>query len=398
MGVTERKIGIIMNGVTGRMGTHQHLVRSILAIRDQGGLRLPGGEVAMPDPILVGRNEAKLRSIASTHGIHRYTTDLNRTLDSATDSIYFDAQSTPARFSAMREAILRGKHVYCEKPVAGTLAEAMELVRLANVHGVKNGVVMDKLFLPGILKLQRLLDAGFFGRVLSVRGELGYYVFEGDWQGSQRPSWNARKEEGGGIILDMLPHWRYLFEHTFGKMTGVFCLGATQIPERVDERGERFACTAEDSAYSMFQIEGGLTVRMDASWSTRVYRDELLEIQVDGTHGSAIAGLRGCKTQHRVNTPRPVWNPDVPNPLDFYADWQPVPDNREFDNAFKVQWEMFLRHVLVDAPYKYDLLEGAKGVQLAELASQSWEQRRWIDIPALETSKHADRSLAQRDG
>jgi predicted dehydrogenase len=395
--VTERKIGIIMNGVTGRMGMHQHLVRSILSIRNQGGIKLPGGEVAIPDPILVGRNEAKLRSIAAAHGIERYTTDLNRALDSTTDPIYFDAQTTHARFPAMREAIQRGKHVYCEKPVAGTLAEALELARLANAHGVKTGVVMDKLFLPGILKLQRLLNSGFFGRILSVRGEHGYYVFEGDWQEGQRPSWNSRKEEGGGIILDMLPHWRYLFEHTFGKMNAVFCIGAAQIAERVDEDGKRFACTAEDSAYSMFQIEGGLTVRMDASWVARVYRDELLEIQVDGTHGSAVAGLRGCKTQHRVNTPRPVWNPDVPNPLNFYADWQPVPDNREFENAFKVQWEMFLRHVLTDAPYKYDLLEGAKGVQLAELALQSWQERRWIDIAPLAKNKPAEQPLAERN-
>ena len=395
--MSERKIGIIMNGVTGRMGMHQHLVRSILSIRNQGGVKLPGGEVAIPDPILVGRNEGKLRAIAAANGIHRYTTDLNRALDSKTDPIYFDAQTTHARFAAMREAILRGKHVYCEKPVAGTLADALELVRVANDHGVKTGVVMDKLFLPGILKLQRLVDSGFFGRVLSVRGEHGYYVFEGDWQEGQRPSWNSRKEEGGGIILDMLPHWRYLFEHTFGKMTAVFCVGANQIAERVNESGERFACTAEDSAYSTFEIEGGLTVRMDTSWVARVYRDELLEIQVDGTHGSAIAGLRGCKSQHRVNTPRPVWNPDVPNPLDFYADWQPVPDNREFDNAFKIQWEMFLRHVLADAPYKYDFLEGAKGVQLAELATQSWQERRWIDIPALAKSTQADHALAQRD-
>jgi len=395
--VTERKIGIIMNGVTGRMGMHQHLVRSILSIRKQGGVALPGGEVAIPDPILVGRNEAKLRSIAAANGIERYTTDLNRALDSTTDPIYFDAQTTHARFPAMREAIQRGKHVYCEKPVAGTLAEALELARLANVHGVKTGVVMDKLFLPGILKLQRLLNSGFFGRILSVRGEHGYYVFEGDWQEGQRPSWNSRKEEGGGIILDMLPHWRYLFEHTFGNMNAVFCVGANQIAERVDESGKRFACTAEDSAYSMFQIEGGLTVRMDASWVARVYRDELLEIQVDGTHGSAVAGLRGCKTQHRVNTPRPVWNPDVPNPLNFYADWQPVPDNREFDNAFKIQWEMFLRHVLAGAPYKYDFLEGAKGVQLAELALQSWQERRWIDIAPLAKSKPAEQPLAERN-
>lgn len=384
------KIGIIMNGVTGRMGMGQHLIRSILAIRNQGGLKLPGGDVAIPDPILVGRNEEKLRSIASAHGIERYTTDLNSALDSKTDTIYFDAQTTNLRFAAMRGAIARGKHVYCEKPSAGNLTDAMELVCLAGEQGIKSGVVMDKLFLPGMLKLKRLFESGFFGKILSVRGELGYYVFEGDWQDGQRPSWNARKQDGGGIILDMLPHLRYLFDHTFSKINSVFCLAATHIPERVDEYGERFSCTAEDSAYALFQVEDGSIVRMDTSWCIRVHRDELLEIQVDGTHGSAVAGLRGCKSQHRVNTPKPVWNPDVPNPLNFYEDWQEVPNNQEFDNAFKVQWEMFLRHVLVDEPYKYDLLEGAKGVQLAELASQSWKERRWVDVPDISVGKPRD--------
>jgi predicted dehydrogenase len=392
-----QKIGIIMNGVTGRMGMHQHLIRSILAIRNQGGIRLPGGEFAIPDPILVGRNEGKLRAIALANGVERYTTNLDRALDNKADAIYFDAQTTSARFAAVREAILRGKHVYCEKPVAGTFAEAMELVQLANSHGVKTGVVVDKLFLPGILKLKRLLDSGFFGKVLSVSGDHGYFVFEGDWQAGQRPTWNSRKEDGGGIILDMVPHWRYLFEQTFGTMSSVFCMAATHIQERVNESGERFRCTAEDAAYSMYQLESGLIIRMTTSWCTRVYRDELLEVQVDGTHGSAIAGLRGCKTQHRVNTPKPVWNPDVPNPLNFFENWQTVPDNQEFDNAFKVQWEMFLRDVLADAPYQYDLLEGAKGVQLAELSSQSWQERRWIDIPSIAMSMHdakrADHSL-----
>jgi len=392
----ERKVGIIMNGVTGRMGMYQHLIRSILAIRNQGGVKLPGGDIAIPDPILVGRNEAKLRKIASANGVERYTTDLDRALDSKTDTIYFDAQATKMRFPSVREAIVRGKHVYCEKPVTETLADTMELVRLAKSHGVKNGVVMDKLFLPGILKLKRLLDSGFFGRVLVVHGEHGYYVFEGDWQPGQRPSWNSRKEDGGGIILDMFPHWQYLFEQTFGRIESVSCTAATHIPERVDENGERFECTAEDAAYAMFRLEGGLIVRMTTSWCMRVYCDELLEIQVDGTHGSAIAGLRGCKTQHRVNTPKPIWNPDVPNPLNFFEGWQTVPDNQEFDNAFKVQWEMFLRHVLADEPYAYDLLEGAKGVQLAQLATQSWQERRWIDIPPIETyiGDHADHSFA----
>lgn len=373
-----------MNGVTGRMGTNQHLVRSILAIRDQGGLPLEDGTKLWPDPVLVGRNETKLRELAADHGISRWSTDLNACLADPANTIYFDAQTTSQRAPAVHSAILAGKHIYCEKPVADSLAAALDLARLARERGVKHGVVQDKLFLPGIRKLKRLIDSGFFGRILSVRGEFGYWVFEGDGQTAQRPSWNYRQEDGGGIIVDMLCHWRYLLDHTFGAVRRVSCLGATHVPGRWDESGKRYACTADDSAYASFEIEGGIIAQMNSSWTVRVYRDELLTLQVDGTEGSAVAGLRGCKTQHRANTPKPVWNPDVPNPFDFRSHWQDVPDNQEFDNAFKVQWELFLKHVALDTPFVHDLMEGAKGVQLAELALSSWRERRWLDVPALE--------------
>jgi predicted dehydrogenase len=376
-------IGIVMNGVTGRMGLNQHLIRSILAIRRQGGVLLADGSRLMPDPVLVGRDEQKLRVLAETHGIQRYTTDLEGALANPDDTIYFDATLTNLRAPNVRRAIDMGKHVYCEKPLATSTGEALDLAQLADAAGVKHGVVQDKLFLPGIRKLKRLIDAGFFGRILSVRGEFGYWVFEGDWQPAQRPSWNYRKEEGGGIVADMFCHWRYLLDHTFGSVNAVQCLGTTHIPERVDERGRRYRVTADDAAYGTFQLAGDIVAQFNSSWAVRVYRDELLSIQVDGTDGSAVAGLRGCKTQHRVNTPRPVWNPDVANPLNFFEDWRSVPDNEEFDNAFKYQWELFLRHVATGAPYIHDFYEGAKGVQLAELALESWSCRRWLDVPSL---------------
>ena len=379
-------IGIVMNGVTGRMGLNQHLVRSIVAIRQQGGVPMPDGSRLMPDPILVGRDERKLRALAETYGIERWTTDLDAALANDRDQIYFDATLTQLRAANVRRAIERGKHVYCEKPLSISTEEALDLARLADQAGVKHGVVQDKLFLPGIRKLKRLVDAGFFGRILSVRGEFGYWVFEGDWQAAQRPSWNYRSEDGGGIIADMFCHWRYVLDHTFGDVTAVQCTGATHIPERVDEKGRRYRATADDAAYGTFRLagpDGDIVAQFNSSWTVRVYRDELLQIQVDGTEGSAIAGLRGCKTQHRVNTPKPTWNPDVENPFDFYADWTPVPDNGEFDNAFKYQWEMFLRHVAIGTPYVYDFYEGAKGVQLAELGLKSWAEQRWLDVPAL---------------
>jgi predicted dehydrogenase len=377
------KLGIIMNGVTGRMGTNQHLIRSIVAIRNQGGVSLPNGDVIMPDPILVGRNENKLQALAEAHGLTRYSTNLEECLADPYNVIYFDSQTTDRRAEGIRKAIAAGKHIYCEKPTASNLEGSLELAQMAREAGVKNGVVQDKLFLPGLLKLKRLVDSGFFGRILSVNMQFGYWVFEGDWQPGQRPSWNYRAEDGGGIILDMFPHWRYVLDNLFGEVRALSCIGVTHIPQRVDEKGEPYVCTAEDAAYATLELEGGIIVNVNSSWAVRVNREDLLTIQVDGTEGSAVAGLRDCKVQHRVNTPKPVWNPDIPNPFNFFDHWQQVPDNQVFDNAFKVQWEMFLKHVVADTAFPWDLLEGAKGTQLAELGLLSWRERRWVDVPKL---------------
>ena len=378
-----KRVGIIMYGVTGRMGTNQHLVRSILEIRRQGGVMLKDGTSLMPDPILVGRDAAKLERLAKVHNLERWTTDLNQALANKNDSIFFDAASTQLRPKVLTRAIEAGKHVYCEKPVATTTAEALDLYRSAEKAGVKHGVVQDKLWLPGLLKLKMLRDSGFFGRILSVRGEFGYWVFEGDWQPTQRPSWNYRKEEGGGIILDMLCHWRYVLDNLFGAVKSVTCLGATHIEDRWDENGRKYKSSADDAAYATLQLQGGVIAHFNSSWCVRVRRDDLLTLQVDGTHGSAVAGLRRCLTQSRVNTPKPVWNPDIAQPIDFYQGWQEVPDNAAWDNAFKAQWDLFLKHVAGEGAFPWNLLEGAKGVQLAEAAYKSWSERRWMDVPEL---------------
>ena len=381
--MTTQRLGVIMNGVTGRMGLNQHLVRSIMAIRNQGGVLLSNGERIMPDPVLVGRDAAKVERLAKQFSLERWTTDLDSALSNRNDTVFFDAATTQARPGLLTRAINAGKHVYCEKPIATNLEEAVAVVKFANARGLKHGTVQDKLFLPGLKKLAFLRDSGFFGRMLSVRGEFGYWVFEGDWQPAQRPSWNYRKEDGGGIIVDMLCHWQYVLANLFGEVQAVSCLGATHIPQRIDEQGKPYVCTADDAAYSTFELAGGIIVHFNSSWCVRVYRDELLTLQVDGTHGSAMAGLRECKVQSRVNTPRAIWNPDIPNTIDFRAEWMDVPNNGEFENAFKVQWELFLKHVVCDTPFPWDLMAGAKGVQLAELGLRSWQERRWVDVPDL---------------
>jgi predicted dehydrogenase len=382
--MAERRLGIIMNGVTGRMGTNQHLARSILAIRAGGGVALKNGDRVMPDPILVGRNEAKLASLARQHGVKRWTTDLDKALADRNDAVFFDAASTQMRAELLGRAIDAGKHVYCEKPVADNLHKAAAVAKKARAAGIRHGVVQDKLFLPGLMKLKMLIDSGFFGRILTIRFDFGYWVFEGDWQQANRPSWNYRRADGGGLILDMMCHWRYVLDNLFGEPRSVSCLGATLIPERWDEAGKKYRADADDLFYATLELAGGALAQINCSWGTRVRRDDLLTLHVDGTLGSAVAGLQTCRTQARANTPRPVWNPDVKQPIDFYAGWQEVPDNQAYDNGFKAEWELFIRHVCEDAPFKWTLAEGAKGVQLAELALQSWKERRWIDVPRLD--------------
>jgi len=378
-----RSIGIVLNGVTGRMGYRQHLVRSLLAIREQGGLALPDGTRIWPEPVLVGRNETKLREIAQRHGLSEWSTDLAAALARSDVDIYFDAQVTAQREKAIRVAIEAGKHIYTEKPLAEDTAAALDLARAAVAAGVKHGAVQDKLFLPGLRKLARLVDGGFFGRVLSVRGEFGYWVFEGDWQPAQRPSWNYRAADGGGIVVDMFPHWHYVLETLFGRVRAVTARVATHIPQRTDEQGVGYEATADDAAYAIFELDGGIIAQINSSWAVRVFRDELVEFQVDGTHGSAVAGLRRCRVQHRAGTPKPVWNPDVASTEDFRAQWQEVPDNEEFDNGFKVQWEAFLRHVVVGEPFPWDFFAAARGVQLAELGLRSAREGCRVEIPEL---------------
>jgi predicted dehydrogenase len=381
--MSQTVIKVALNGVTGRMGYRQHLVRSILAIREQGGVVLGDGTRLLPEPVLVGRSAERLQPIAQRHGIDSWTTDLESVLADPEIKIYFDSQVTSAREAALTQAIAAGKHIYTEKPTADGLSAALGLAQAAVTAGVINGVVQDKLFLPGIVKLRRLIETGFFGRILSVRLEFGYWVFDGEHIPAQRPSWNYRAEDGGGIALDMLPHWRYLLEDLFGPVTALYARQATHMPVRWDERGALYDATADDSCYAIVELADGIVASLNSSWSVRVNRRELLEIQVDGTDGSAIAGLRECAAQSAAVTPMPVWNPDLPDANDYRSQWADVPEIGVVDNAFKTQWESFLLHVGEGRPFRWDLMEGAKGVQLAELAKESSAAGQRLEVPAL---------------
>ena len=378
--MAQRTIRVIMNGVTGRMGYRQHLVRSVLAIRDDGGVGLAGGERITVEPILVGRNAEKLAALAGQHGVSDFTTDLDEALEDGSASVYFDAQVTSERRKSILKAIEAGKHIYTEKPIAESVDEGIELVTAAAEAGVINGVVHDKLYLPGLVKLKRLIDSGFFGRILSVRGEFGYWVFEGDLLPAQRPSWNYRAEDGGGMVLDMFPHWNYVLENLFGRVQAVSAKAVTHIPERWDEQGRKYAATADDAAYAIFELKDNVIAQINSSWAVRVDRGELVEFQVDGTHGSAVAGLFGCRIQPRVRTPMPVWNPDLPTTDDYRSQWEQIPDNAEFTNGFRAQWEQFLADVDAGRPHSYDLAAGVRGLQLADAGLKSSAEGRRVAI------------------
>jgi predicted dehydrogenase len=379
--VTELRIGIIVNGATGRMTRNQHLANSLVPIRDGGGLLLADGTRLVPDLLLVGRDGERLQQIAAGFGMSEaWTTDLGAALASERYQIYFDGVTTALRPDNLRRAIAAGKHVYCEKPVAGRAAEALEIAAAANASGIRHGVVHDKLWAPGMRKLAMLARSGFFGRVLAVRIEGCYWVFEGDLQPIQRPSWNYRASEGGGMILDMMPHYRYMLESIVAPIRRMVCHGATHVQQRWDEQGRPFVADADDACYAILELDGGVVAQIMSSWCVRVRRDDIITMQIDGTQGSAVAGLSHCWIQPRMATPKAQWALDSGNPVDFRADWQRVPETEPYVNAFRAQWELFLRHVAEGAPFPWTLDSGARGVVLAERAIASSREGKWVDV------------------
>ena len=377
----DRRIGVIINGATGRMGTAQHMA-NLLAIAAEGGLKLENGDRLIPNLLLVGRDAGRLAKLAAAHGNQRSTTNLQEAL-AGPDQIFMDCAATGDRPKRVRQAIEAGKHIHIEKPTAPTVDEAMDLARLADRAGVKHGVIQDKLFLPGFAKLMAVRNSGFFGRILSVKIDAGSWIFDGTEQECQRPSWNYRKSEGGGLALDMMAHWRYMIDRLVAPVTDVCALMTTAIPQRVDEGGRSYKVDAEDTNYALLRMQGGAVGVITNSWATRPRRDDTMVVQIDGTQGSAVAGRFRCFTQSAAATPEAFTMAARPGGVDLMAHWQEVPETPGNKNPFRQCWETFLRHVAEDAPYLPTLVEGAKAVQLADLAYRSTAEQRWMKVPDL---------------
>ncbi|QYK42234.1 MAG: Gfo/Idh/MocA family oxidoreductase [Paracoccaceae bacterium] len=379
-----RTIGVILDGVTGRLGTQQHLVASVLAIARDGGLRLADGTALVPVPVLLGRDAGKLRALSAAHGGLRWTTDRAAALADPDSQIYFDASATGGRHDRLMQALRAGKHVYTEKPVASSAGQALDVARQADRAGLRHGVVQDKLFLPGMRKLAALRQSGFFGRIHAARLDFGFWVFDGDIQRTQRSSWNYKRAEGGGIVLDMFTHWRYLTDTLIGRMRAVSCVMATRTPRRRDENGQPYDVDVEDQVLATVELDGGAFMQISNSWATRVRLDDTLQIQVDGSAGSAVVGVHDCWIQPAAATPLTTWHIEdrTRHSTDLRDHWQRLPDVEPVRNGYRAGWEMFLRHVAEGAPFSATLAEGAKALQLIDACYLSARERRWIDLPA----------------
>jgi predicted dehydrogenase len=388
------KLGIIVNGATGGISSRQHLDRALVAIRREGGLEI-GGRLYMPELLLVGRNPAKLEALANRLEVSDWTTDLNAALADSRFPIFFDGSFTEQRAGSLRAAIDAGKHIYAEKPVVTDLETGRALLDRARAAGIKHGVVQDKLFLPGLTKLRLARDMGAIGRVLNFRLEFGYWIFSGMEVPAQRSSWNYRKAEGGGLVLDMYPHWRYIIEGLLGPIKRVVSAAWTAIPERVDERGRRYDVDVEDSTATLVELESGAFGVITSSWATRVRRDDLVILQVDGTAGSAVAGLHRCKLQSMAQTPKTHWDVNVDHGYNYDAQWVDAPELTPFRNSYRAGWEAFLRHVVADAPFASDLSGGIRDVELAEACYRSAAEGRWIALGASEPARQSAAAVAR---
>ena len=372
-------IGIIVNGATGRIGGTQHLANALAPIRDEGGLPA-GNDRIVPRLLLAGRDAARVEAAAKKHNA-AWTTDLGKALADPDYSVFFDAAATHQREAMLERAIVAGKHIYSEKPVALSVERGVALLRAAQARGVKHGAVEDKLGLPGLQKLTHVVKSGALGRIAGFRVEFGWWVFDGTEVPCQRPSWNYTRVGGGGLILDMYPHFRYMIENLLGPIRRVVCALSTATPERIDEHGARYAVDVEDTASTIVELESGATGTILSSWATRVRRDDLLTFQIDGTQGSANAGLHRCYVQTGAQTPHTAhFSVATDLNIDYRVKWTEVHDGVSPTNPYRVGWENFLRHVGTGAPMPADLAAGIRDVQFAQACYQSMKDAKWIDL------------------
>ena len=383
-----REIGIILNGATGGICSFQHLANSLAPIRAEGGLRI-GDETIMPKLLLVGRDNERLSEVARANGVDDWTTELDRALDNTDFPVFFDAAATHMRADILHRALAAGKHIFAEKPVAPSVDEGLALLRDAESRKLKHGVVEDKLHLPGLAKLATLVDGGFFGRIVGFKLEFGWWVFDGITDAAQRPSWNYKRATGGGLVSDMTPHWRYIIEGLLGRIDRIVCATSIAQVERADESGVGFQVDVEDTAPPLLRMESGVTGAILASWATRVRREDLMTMQIDGTKGSAVAGLRRCFTQRAAETPaiagfRMGKDVDTMNvATDFFVDWQEVSDATPYKNPYRYGWEKFIAHVVADAPFDAPLSAGIRDVQLSQACVESAASGEWMEMPLL---------------
>lgn len=378
-----RTIGIIMDGATSRIATQMHLTRTLIPIRKEGGLPLANGDRLMPEPTLLGRSPDKLAALAAELGGLKWSTDAEACLADKANAIYFDASFTGGRIPRARRAIAAGKHVYLEKPIANSAADALDLARAAHKAGVANGVVQDKLGLPGFSKLMKLKQAGFFGEIYSARLNFGWWVFDGQVHTSQRPSWNYKKSGGGGLVSDMFPHWRYITEALLGPIKAVSAHVAIRQKRRIDEDGKAYDVDVEDEVFAQFEHAGGVLAQVSSSWATRIRGDDMLTMQIDGSGGSAVAGLHHCYIMPAAATSKPHFDIDKPRTYSLNDDWMEVPEVWPGKNGYRQGWEMFLHHIAEGTPNTTTLLAGAKHLQLADACLQSHKERRWVELEEL---------------
>ena len=375
-----KDIGIIVNGATGRIASTQHLANALVPIRAEGGLPA-GPDRIMPRLLLLGRDAGRLAEVAQRFGIDGSSTDLDDALARPDYAVFFDAAATRQRLATLSKAIAAGKHIYTEKPAAPSVAEGLGLLRAAKARGIKHGAVEDKIYLPGLQKLSSLAATGFFGRITGFRLDFGWWVFDGAERESQRPSWNYRRSGGGGLTLDMYPHWRYVIEGMLGPIRRVLTATATAVPERLDEGGKPYRVDVDDTSLTLAELANGAIGAIICSWATRVRRDDLLTLQIDGTGGSAVAGLHRCWIQSAAETPTVRhFNPSLDIGADYRADWEEVEGQAAYTNPYRIGWEKFLRHIATGAPFASDLSAGIRDVQLAEACYRSVAEQTWIAL------------------